>query len=93
MAVSAAIKANANIGIGITGIAGPGGATKNKKVGEVYVSLYHCNNKKFIQSFEDGLSPHKGTRESIRLAAVDCALNLLLTVCTSKTSDRTYKPY
>ena len=32
---------HANIGIGITGIAGPGGATRKKKVGEVYVSLCH----------------------------------------------------
>ena len=36
---SAATKANADIGIGITGIAGPGGATKNKKVGDVYVAI------------------------------------------------------
>ena len=31
MADSGLLKANANIGIGITGIAGPGGATKKKK--------------------------------------------------------------
>ena len=86
MAESATIKANANIGIGITGIAGPAGATKNKKVGEVYVSLCHYKNKKFVQSMDNVLSPHKGTRESIRLASVNCALDLLLTICTSKTS-------
>ena len=86
MANSAAIKANANIGIGITGIAGPGGATRKKKVGEVYVSLCHYKNKKYQQSMDDGLSPHKGTRESIRLASVNCALDLLLEVCKSKTS-------
>ena len=78
MASSAAIKANADIGIGITGIAGPGGATKNKKVGDVYVTLYRFKNKKFVASIDSGLSAHKGTRESIRLASVDCALDCLL---------------
>ena len=78
MANSAAIKANANIGIGITGIAGPGGATKNKKVGDVYVTLYRFKNKKFVASIDSGLSAHKGTRESIRLASVDSALDCLL---------------
>ena len=86
MANSAAIKANANIGIGITGIAGPGGATKNKKVGDVYIALYHFKNKKFQQSYHSGFLALKGTRESIRLASVDCALDLLLEVCKSKTS-------
>jgi len=86
MAESVLLKANANIGIGITGIAGPGGATRKKKVGEVYVSLCHYKNKKFVQSMDDGLSPHKGTRESIRLASVNCALNLLLYICTRKTT-------
>ena len=60
--------------------------TLNKKVGEVYVSLCHYKNKKFVQSMDNVLSPHKGTRESIRLASVNCALDLLLTICTSKTS-------
>ena len=65
MASSAAIKANADIGIGITGIAGPGGATKNKK---------------FVQALDDGFLSLKGSREHIRLSSVDCALDYLLTV-------------
>ena len=80
MASSAAIKANADIGIGITGIAGPGGATKNKKVGDVYVALVHFKNKKFIQALDDGFLSLKGSREHIRLSSVDCALDYLLTV-------------
>ena len=48
MAESVLLKANANIGIGITGIAGPGGATKNKKVGDVYITVYRLKNKKFV---------------------------------------------
>jgi len=80
MASSAAIKANADIGIGITGIAGPGGATKNKKVGDVYVALVHFKNKKFVQALDDGFLSLKGSREHIRLSSVDCALDYLLTV-------------
>ena len=80
MASSAAIKANADIGIGITGIAGPGGATKNKKVGDVYVALVHFKNKKFIQALDDGFLSLKGSREHIRLSSVDCVLDYLLTV-------------
>jgi len=80
MASSAAIKANADIGIGITGIAGPGGATKNKKVGDVYVVLVHFKNKKFVQTLDDGFLGLKGSREHIRLSSVDCALDCLLTI-------------
>ena len=80
MASSAAIKANADIGIGITGIAGPGGATKNKKVGDVYVGLVHFKNKKFVQALDDGFLGLKRSREHIRLSSVDCALDCLLVV-------------
>ena len=78
MAESATIKANADIGIGITGIAGPGGATKNKKVGDVYITVYRLKNKKFVANIDSGLSAGKGIRESIRLDSIDCALDLLL---------------
>ena len=84
MAYSAAIKGNANIGVGITGIAGPGGATKTKKVGEVYIALSVFKNKKFIQNYLSNLPPNKGTREGIRLSSVDCALDCLLNICKSK---------
>ena len=84
MAYSAAIKGNANIGVGITGIAGPGGATKTKKVGEVYIALSVFKNKKFIQNYLSNLPPNKGTREDIRLSSVDCALDCLLNICKSK---------
>ena len=80
MASSAAIKANADIGIGITGIAGPRGATKNKKVGDVFVGLVHIKNKKFESALNDGFLGLKGSREHIRLSSVDCALDCLLTV-------------
>ena len=74
MANSAAIKANANIGIGITGIAGPGGATKNKKVGDVYIAISDIKNNSGL-SYDFDL---KGSREQIRLSSVDSALDLLI---------------
>ena len=74
MASSAAIKANADIGIGITGIAGPGGATKNKKVGDVYIAISDIKNNSGL-SYDLDL---KGSREQIRLSSVDCALDLLI---------------
>ena len=77
MAESAVVKANAEIGIGITGIAGPGGATKKKKVGDVYIASCRFENKKFFASMEEPLVL-KGTRESIRLATVESVLDLLL---------------
>jgi PncC family amidohydrolase len=61
----------AKIGLGITGIAGPGGATPGKPVGLVYVAVdgdAHSAVKKCQWSFD---------REGNRLASVGVALDLL----------------
>ena len=74
MAEIAASKGKADIGIGITGIAGPGGATKNKKVGDVYIAISDIKN-----NLGDVIILNlKGAREQIRLSSVDCALDLLI---------------
>ncbi len=72
MANNVAFKAKADIGIGITGIAGPGGATKNKKVGEVHIAL---DTKGATRTLQLKL---KGSRNHIRLSSVDSALDLLI---------------
>lgn len=73
MAKGAAGKGKADLGIGITGIAGPTGGTPEKPVGLVYISLYDgtkCFTRK-LKCRED--SP----REKIRLSAVMNALDMV----------------
>jgi len=73
MAKNVRVLAGADYGIGISGIAGPGGATKNKPVGLVYVSLSTkdktiCSEFRFI-----------GTRSLIKYKSTQAALNMLRT--------------
>ncbi len=71
MAEGVRINCHSDIGISITGIAGPGGATKKKKVGLVYMAL--ADGKKTIT--------HKhqlfGNRQLVRLRSARRALNIL----------------
>jgi nicotinamide-nucleotide amidase len=60
-----------DIGISITGIAGPGGATKKKKVGLIYMAL--ANGKETITQKHQLF----GDRQLIRLRSARRALNLL----------------
>lgn len=62
---------HSDIGLGITGIAGPGGATEKKEVGLVYIAL--SDDKKTI------FQKHQlwGERNIIRLRACRRALNML----------------
>jgi len=60
-----------DIGIAITGIAGPGGATKGKPVGLVYIHL--CANDREMGIYK--ISP--GHRQLVKTRTVNYALNLL----------------
>ncbi|MEA2087022.1 MAG: competence/damage-inducible protein A [Candidatus Caldatribacteriota bacterium] len=62
---------HSDIGISITGIAGPGGATEKKKVGLVYMAL--ADDKKTITQKHQLF----GSRQLIRLRAARRALNIL----------------
>ena len=64
-------RTGADIGIGITGIAGPGGATLNKPVGRVYIAL---SREHETVAHELNLN---GDRERIRWFASQHALSLL----------------
>jgi nicotinamide-nucleotide amidase len=63
--------AGADIGLGLTGIAGPTGTTKKKPAGLVYIALA-TKKKTLVKEFR-----FSGTREEIKLQATQQALNLL----------------
>lgn len=72
MADGVAHRFGADIGIGTTGIAGPGGGTPEKPVGTVYVA---------IASGEVRLSDHirlSGDREAVREKTVSHVLEMLI---------------
>ena len=87
MAKGARRLANADIGIGVTGIAGPparetlacrragpGGGTKKKPIGLVYVALA-TNKKRIVKEFR-----FKGRRQKIKWQASEAALNMLMRI-------------
>lgn len=65
-------KINSSIGVSITGIAGPAGATLKKPVGTIYICL-SMKNKNSCQKFS-----FSGSRPEIRKTSVSQALHLLL---------------
>ncbi len=71
MAEGIKIRAKANYGLSITGIAGPSGATSDKPVGLVYTAL----------AFDSGTKVHKnlflGNRSAIKFQATQKALDML----------------
>ena len=60
-----------NIGLSTTGIAGPGGGSKEKPVGLVYIGIY-INGKTIVKKFI-----FDGNRQEIRLKATNTILNEL----------------
>lgn len=70
-------KSGAEIGISVTGIAGPGGGTPNKPVGLVYIGIGQRNGEVKVQQYN-----FKGSREQIKRsvssAALDSVRRLLL---------------
>ncbi len=73
MSTGALKNSEANLGISITGIAGPGGGSLAKPVGTVYFSI--ANQKKVILEHKADLM---GSRETIRKESVLFVLNKLL---------------
>ena len=71
MAVNVRQILNTNIGVSITGIAGPGGGTDEKPVGTVYIGVSGINGDK-IQKFK-----FSGSRTEIKEKAADAALIFL----------------
>jgi nicotinamide-nucleotide amidase len=65
------IRTGANLGLGVTGIAGPTGATDSKPVGLVYIALSDFQRTECIEKH------FRGTRERIREYATQQALDLI----------------
>ena len=64
--------AGTDIGIGVTGIAGPTGGTKNKPIGLVYIGFDKKGRAPFVREFS-----FKGSREEIKFQATQAALELV----------------
>lgn len=71
MAAGIRARAGTTLGIGITGIAGPGGGSEEKPVGLVYIALADANESKARQLVLPG------DRQFIRSLAVNAALDLV----------------
>lgn len=75
MAVGAALKANADMAIVTTGIAGPGGGSEDKPVGLVFIAVYLSGEVVY------GKYLFEGDRASVRNQAVKSAIELAIKVC------------
>ncbi|MDD5449730.1 MAG: nicotinamide-nucleotide amidohydrolase family protein [Candidatus Omnitrophica bacterium] len=71
MAVGIRLRAGSHIGVGITGIAGPSGATKTKPVGLVFIALA-LKNRVIVRQFN-----FSGLRKEVKSQAARAALNML----------------
>lgn len=71
MAKGVRLLAGADIGIGITGIAGPTGGTRSKPVGLVHIALV-TDKRRIVKKFR-----FRGPRSEIKLQASQNALDLL----------------
>ncbi len=72
-------RAGANVGIGITGIAGPGGGTADKPVGTVAVAVVVDSDAR-VRTFQ-----FIGGREQVKFQATQAALNMLRLMLTTTT--------
>lgn len=71
--------ANADFGVGITGVAGPTGGTAQKPVGLVYISV-SCNDGTFVQK----ILVENSTRNQVRAKSVETALLLVIALLKNK---------
>ncbi len=75
MADNARSLLKSDIAVSVTGIAGPGGGTKTKPVGLVYIGLSQTG----VQTYSKTLLCKEQTRESVRNQTIIAALEALLT--------------
>ncbi|MGO5094631.1 competence/damage-inducible protein A [Agathobaculum sp. LCP25S3_E8] len=71
MAEGVAKALGADVGVGITGVAGPGGGTDEKPVGLVYISIW-CKGQHFTRKMKS-----TNGRDRVRMQAASTALDLI----------------
>lgn len=71
MAEGVAKALGADVGVGITGVAGPGGGTEVKPVGLVYISVW-CKGKHFTRKMKS-----TNGRDRVRMQAASTALDMI----------------
>ena len=72
LADGARASVGADIGVGITGVAGPGGGTPEKPVGLVWIALAHRDGRRLVRRTEQ-----RGSRADIRDRSMTAAMHLL----------------
>lgn len=72
MALNARLLMDANIGLSVTGLAGPGGDDRDTPVGTVCIG-YSSNERSFTKQFR-----FSGSREEVRTHAIHAALTIVL---------------
>ena len=65
----------ADLSVGVTGVAGPGGGTADKPVGTVAIAVAHRGKQSVCEIPRFG-----GDRTAVRLATVDQALDMMLAI-------------
>ena len=78
MAEGALERSSADLGVAVTGIAGPGGATPAKPVGLVHIAAARRGGDTVDERYV-----FSGDRAAVRLQAVEAALVLLLRQATA----------
>lgn len=80
MCKGARLNADADIAVSVTGIAGPGGGTKEKPVGLVYVGICTASVHTVCKLML------KGNREDVREQTADCVMDLAYRTLSGKLS-------
>lgn len=75
MAEGAILKAKADVGVAVSGIAGPGGGSPKKPVGTVFVACSVKEGNRFVTKVEKFL--FEGDREAVRRQTVEEVLKMI----------------